>query len=107
MCYLTCLLPLVSLLHKTIPSVLSDHCSSVGLAVFLVFGTQKDTLRVWCFWRRTPLMPVKIAPHEVSTLQIDVAPRLGYTKSLSGNSMLSSTSTLKVERERKSEPYIV
>jgi hypothetical protein len=34
--------------------------ATVGAALVLVYGTQADVFRAWCFWQRTP-MPV--VPH--------------------------------------------
>ncbi|KAJ7600639.1 hypothetical protein C8J56DRAFT_13908 [Mycena floridula] len=36
-----------------------DMCAAtIGTAIFFVFGSQADILRVWCFWRKPP--PTKI-----------------------------------------------
>jgi len=41
--------------HNLMPDL---YAATIGAAVFLLFGTQPDVLRVWCFWRRsTPVMP--------------------------------------------------
>ncbi|KAK7469277.1 hypothetical protein VKT23_003761 [Stygiomarasmius scandens] len=35
--------------HNLVPYI---YMATVGTVVFLVFGTQADVLRVWCFWRK-------------------------------------------------------
>jgi len=40
--------------------------ATVGLVLFLIFGTQADVFRAWCFWRRAP-ESVKPTPQEIAT----------------------------------------
>ncbi|KAK0464279.1 uncharacterized protein EV420DRAFT_1515664 [Desarmillaria tabescens] len=49
------------------------YLATMGTVVFLVFGTQADVLRVWCFWRRDDLRkkPVPKCPSQSPTWSID------------------------------------
>ncbi|KDQ25756.1 hypothetical protein PLEOSDRAFT_1113565 [Pleurotus ostreatus PC15] len=45
--------------------------ATIGTGVFLIFGTQPDVLRVWCFWLKEK--PTKLAP-----IYISGEPNCGY-----------------------------
>ncbi|KAF8903107.1 hypothetical protein CPB84DRAFT_800640 [Gymnopilus junonius] len=48
-------------------SVVPDiYAATAGTAVFLVFGTQRDVLNTWCFWRRGPKEDEDSRPSQVS-----------------------------------------
>ncbi|KAL0961116.1 hypothetical protein HGRIS_006091 [Hohenbuehelia grisea] len=37
--------------------------ATIGSVVLLIFGSQADVLRVWCFWKRSRSRPVALAPN--------------------------------------------
>jgi hypothetical protein len=37
-----------------VPAFANSSFHTVGVAYFLVFGTQRDVFRTWCFWRKYP-----------------------------------------------------
>ncbi|KAJ7672794.1 hypothetical protein B0H17DRAFT_179209 [Mycena rosella] len=47
--------------HSRVPDV---YAATIGTVLFLVFGTQADVLRTWCFWRGAP--PRAPSPVEAS-----------------------------------------
>lgn len=54
---------------------LTKWYTQVGTVVLLVFGSQTDVLRVWCFWRRDDLRkkPAQIRPSHEPTWSIDLS----------------------------------
>ncbi|KAK0487670.1 hypothetical protein IW261DRAFT_633626 [Armillaria novae-zelandiae] len=51
------------------------YLATMGTVVFLVFGSQADVLRVWCFWRRNHLCkkPSQIYPSHEPSWSIDLS----------------------------------
>ncbi|PBK97405.1 hypothetical protein ARMGADRAFT_987092 [Armillaria gallica] len=51
------------------------YLATMGTVVLLVFGSQADVLRVWCFWRRDDLRkkPAQICPSHEPSWSIDLS----------------------------------
>ncbi|KAK0187840.1 hypothetical protein F5146DRAFT_730680 [Armillaria mellea] len=51
------------------------YLATMGTVVLLVFGSQADVLRVWCFWRRDDLRkkPAQICPSHEPSRSIDLS----------------------------------
>ncbi|KAI0046452.1 hypothetical protein FA95DRAFT_1606889 [Auriscalpium vulgare] len=84
---------LITLFGHPDPTPRDMYIGTLGLAVFFVFGTQRDVLRVWMFWRRDPSTVVNSTFSEGTTIEIT---KHGRTASL------SSLST--IERKPFEEP---
>ncbi|KAJ6585023.1 hypothetical protein B0H19DRAFT_1107723 [Mycena capillaripes] len=58
----------VNIISMVAPHNLSPdmYAATIGTVVFLVFGTQADVLRTWCFWASDPRPPTVYLPREPS-----------------------------------------
>jgi len=58
----------VNVISMVAPHNLSPdmYAATIGTVVFLVFGTQMDVLRTWCFWLKEPRPPTVYLPREPS-----------------------------------------
>ncbi|KAF7346358.1 hypothetical protein MSAN_01863500 [Mycena sanguinolenta] len=61
----------VNIISMVAPHNLSPdmYAATIGTIIFLVFGTQADVLRTWCFWLPDPPAPTIYLPREPSWRQ--------------------------------------